>query len=309
MPRYNKLKVNMICVGREGDFAGGNSAGSSQVAGLFIGDVTTGLSLQDTTTGLSLEGSTTAISFTGSGAMERAIDFNQTVGTTTDGVLMRAGTGIGTNGLEFGTASQRAFALYLRPTAATGTFTGMRLRSIADPSSGATLSINNLHIQTSVIASKDAATINSLFVEIVPKGTNTITTARGMLINLDSAASQTMTTQMVAHLRVHTRGDETITNDYMLYLENEAVGGNGRQLDSFIQMAETNMSGGTKAAAYMIDAGTSTSMFATALMRIPDDEVVAWDDAQGSGDTEAGAIKVVVGSATRYIQLYSDAPA
>ncbi len=102
--------------------------------------------------------------------------------------------------------------------------------------------------------------------------------------------------------------DETITNDEMLRMENEAVGGNGRQLDSFIRCMTTSLSGGIKGAAYLIDGGTTTNLLATAVLRLPDDEVTAWDDATGVGDTEAGALKVVVGTATRYIQLFSDAP-
>jgi hypothetical protein len=153
--------------------------------------------------------------------------------------------------------------------------------------------------------------MNSAFVEFVPKGTNTIGTVRGLLVNLDSAAAVTISTQQtVAHFRIHTRGDETMSGtDELIRLENEAVGGNGRQMDSFIRCMETNMSGGTKSAAYLIDAGVGTNLLATAVLRLPDDEVTAWDDATGSGDTEAGAIKVVIGTSTRYILLYSDAPA
>ena len=190
-------------------------------------------------------------------------------------------------------------------TATSGTFTGMRLRSGVNPTSGSN-SVDNLLAQVSVESGKDAATVNVVFAEIIPKGTNTITTGRVLLLNADSAASQTMTTQIIAHLRVHTRGDETITNDEMLRLENEAVGGNGRQLDSYIRVMGTTLSGGIKGAAYLIDAGTGTDILATALLRIGDDQVVGWDT-QNTG-TSSGSIKVVVGTATRYIQLFSDTP-
>jgi len=271
-------------------------------------EVTCGIKLHDTNISGGIIGYTAGIVW--SGSFQRCMDIQPTIGTTTDGAVMRVGAGIGTSGLAFGTASQRAFAFYLRPTATSGTFTGMRLRCIADPASGA-VSIDNLLCQTSVVASKNATTINSGFFEIIPKGTNTIGTARCILTNVDSAASVTYSSGLInTHLRMHTRGDETMSGvDEMLRIENEAVGGNGRQMDSFIRCMETNMSGGTKAAAYLIDAGTSTSLLATALFRFPDDEVTAWDTATGTGDTEAGALKVVVGSATRYIQLFSDAPA
>lgn len=244
------------------------------------------------------------------GTTERAIDFNQTLGTTTDGVLMRAGTGIGSSGLEFGTAGQRAFALYLRPTAISGTFTGVRLRSIADAASGEALNVNNFHAQASVIASKDAAVINCGFFETIFKGTNDVDWARCLLTNVDSAAAVTVSAGLVnTHIRTHTRGDETMSGvDEQLRIENEAVGGNGRQMDSFIRCMATTMSGGIKSAGYLIDGGVDTSLLATAILRVPDDELTAWDTATGVGDTEAGALKVVVGTAVRYIQLWSDTP-
>jgi hypothetical protein len=255
---------------------------------------------------------TTGLDFTNATSVARAIDFGaMTVGTTTDGVLMRAGTGIGASGLAFPTASQRAFALYLRPTAISGTFKGMRLRSIADAASGSALNVDNFHAQASVIASKDAAVINCGFFETIFKGTNDVDWARCLLTNVDSAASVTVSAGLVnTHIRTHTRGDETMSGvDEMVRIENEAVGGNGRQMDSYIRCMATTMSGGIKGAAYLVDAGIDTSLLATAVLRLPDDEVTAWDDANGSGDTKAGAIKVVIGSAVRYIQLYSDAPA
>ncbi len=240
------------------------------------------------------------------GGTVNALDFTTTVpGTNTDGSLIKAAS----NGsrIPFSTAGQRGMAIFMDNTATSGTFTGMRLRSGVNPSSGAN-SVDNLLAQVSVESGKNATTVNVIFAEIIPKGTNTITTGRVLLLNADSAASQTMTTQIIAHLRVHTRGDETITNDEMLRLENEAVGGNGRELDSFIRVMGTSLSGGIKGATYLIDGGTATNLLSTAILRVPDDEVTAWDDATGVGDSEAGALKVVVGSAVRYIQLFSDTP-
>ncbi len=235
-----------------------------------------------------------------------AIDLSSLApGTNTDGSIMK----VGTNGarVAFSTAGQRGFAIFMDNTATSGTFTGMRLRSGVNPTSGAN-SVDNLLSQVSVESGKDATTVNVCFFELIPKGTNTITTGRVLLCNADSAASQTMTTQIIGHFRVHTRGDEMITNDEMLRLENEAVGGNGRELDSFIRCMGTTLSGGIKAAAFLIDGGVATNLLGTAILRVPDDEVTAWDAATGVGDTEAGALKVVVGTAVRYIQLFSDTP-
>lgn len=240
------------------------------------------------------------------GEIANAIDLSgMTTSTNTDGSILKVGTGTSSK-LAFATASQRGLALYMDNTATSGTFTGMRLRSGVNPSSGAN-SVDNLLAQVSVESGKDATTVNVGFFEIIPKGTNTITTGRVLLCNADSAASQTMTTQIIGHFRVHTRGDETITNDEMLRLENEAVGGNGRQLDSFIRVMGTTLSGGIKAAAYIIDAGTATDVCATALFRFGDDGVVASDASEISA-TSAGWLKIVVGSSTRYINLYSGSP-
>ena len=240
-----------------------------------------------------------------------AIDFsNLTPGTNTDGSLIKAGTN--SSKLPFATAGQRGIAIYMANTATSGTFTGMRLRTGADAASSAN-SVDNLLAQVSVESGKDATTVNVGFFEIIPKGTNTIGTARVLLLNADSAASQTMTTQIIAHLRVHTRGDETITNDEMLRLENEAVGGNGRELDSFIRCVPTSLSAGIKGAAYLIDGGTTATLLGTAFLRLPDDGSIANDTDTGSGtDLQfsdfTGFITVVIGSATRYIPLLTNKP-
>jgi len=239
------------------------------------------------------------------------IDFSSLVpGTNTDGSLIKAAT----NGsrIPFSTAGQRGMAIFMDNTATSGTFTGIRLRSGVNPSSGAN-SVDNLLSQVSVESGKNATTVNVCFFELIPKGTNTITTGRVLLLNADSAASQTMTTQIIAHLRVHTRGDETITNDEMLRIENEAVGGNGRKLDSYIRVMETNLSGGITGADYLIDGGTGTSLLGTAVLRLPDDGTVANDTDTGSAtDLQfsdfTGFLTVVVGSATRYIPLLTNKP-
>lgn len=250
----------------------------------------------------------TGIVWSAGATTARALDYQATTSSTTDGVIMRVGTGI-SGKIPFTISGMRGFALYMDNTATSGTFTGMRLRSGVNPSSGAN-SIDNLLCQVSVESSKDATTINSGFFEIVPKGTNVIGTARGLLVNIDSAATVTYSSQLTAaHIRMHTRGDETMSGvDEMLRLENEAVGGNGRTLDSFIRCMGTTLSGGIKGADYLIDGGTGTDLLGTAVLRLPDDEVTAWDDANGAGDTAAGAFKVVIGSAVRYVKLYSDAP-
>jgi hypothetical protein len=273
-------------------YVAGTSAAAQPLVPDADGDLTMGGNL-------TLNGATNALNFTGT-----------TPGTDTDGSLIKAGT----NGskIPFSTAGQKGIAIFMDNLATSGTLTGMRLRSAVNPASAAN-SVDNFLGQVSIESGKDATTVNVGFLEVIPKGTNTITTSRVLLLNADSAASQTVTDHIILHARVHTRGDETHTNDEMIRLENEAVGGNGRQLDSFIRITETNMSGGIKAAAYLIDAGTSTSLLATAVARIPDDGTVANDTDTGSAtDLQfsdfTGYLTVVVGSATRYIPLLTSKP-
>lgn len=59
--RVNRLKANMVCVGREDNLAGG----ASPASGLYIGDVATGIALQDVTTGFSVQTATTGLNLAG----------------------------------------------------------------------------------------------------------------------------------------------------------------------------------------------------------------------------------------------------
>ena len=262
-----------------------------------------------------LDGVTTGNAITISGTYERAFDLSSlTPGTTTDGVIMRVGSGIGTSALAMPDGS-RGFALYMRNTGTSGTLTGVRLRCVSDASATSN-GLNTLHVQSSVVATKSATTINSAFVEIVPKGsTQTIGTARGLLVNIDSAATLTYTSQLtVAHFRIHTRGDETMSGvDEMIRVENEAVGGNGRQMDSFIRCMGTTLSGGIKAAGYLIDGGVATDLLGTAFLRLGNDGTVCDNADPGNGSSTlnsdfTGFITVVIGTGTRYIPLMTNKP-
>lgn len=107
--RINRIKCNMLCVGREGDFAGGQ--GGSASTGIFIGDVTTALGIQDVTTGFSVQSATTGLSLA---SCTTALSVS---GTTTTGVSL-AGTlttgvtiGACTTGLAVTGATTNAIAI------------------------------------------------------------------------------------------------------------------------------------------------------------------------------------------------------
>ena len=257
--------------------------------------------------------STDAITITGT--YERGINMSSfTPGTTTDGVAIRIGSGIGASAMALPSGG-RGIATYFRSATVSGSITGMRLRGVADPVSGVTTALDTFLCQASVVSGKDATTINSALIEFTPKGTNVIGTVRGLLVNLDSAAAVTISTaQAVAHLRLHTRGDETMSGtDDMLLLQNEAVGGNGRQIDSYIRCLPTGMSGGILSAGYLIDGGVDADLLATAVLRLPDDGTICEASGAGTGDAGGadfvGFIKVVIGTTDMYIPLLTGTPA
>lgn len=258
------------------------------------------------------------IKLTGASAIKpegnvNAIDFSGLApGTNTDGSLIKAGTN--SSRVPFATAGQRGITLFFDNTATSGTFTGMRLRAGINPSSGSN-GADVLLVQASVESGKNATTVNAAFFEVIPKGTNTFSgSSRVCLMNADSAAAYTADEHLILHLRVHTRGDEAITNDdTILKLQNEAVGGNGRKLDSWIQCVPTSLSGGITGADYLIDGGTATTLLDTAVLRLPDDGTVANDTDTGSAtDLQfsdfTGYLTVVVGAATRFIPLLTSKP-
>jgi len=69
---------------------------------------------------------------------------------------------------------------------------------------------------------------------------------RGLTVHISQGASLSAANLYGILLNMQTRSDETITSDDVgLMIRNEAVGGNGRQMDSAIKIAGLNMGGGT----------------------------------------------------------------
>lgn len=116
------------------------------------------------------------------------------------------------------------------------------------------------------------------------------------------------------HAVIQTRGDENPGGDYAIAcLENEAHGGSGQQMDSFLLFKAAHLSAGKKAAGYLLDAGIATDLLATGFLRLPDDETVAHDTDTGGATTMQfadfkGFIKVKIGTADRYILLSDKKP-
>lgn len=208
------------------------------------------------------------------------------------------------------TVATNGIWITLKSTVVSGDLSGVRSK-VTSNSANTGANPRAFYGQAIVGASKFAGVVEGLLgVADLSAGTTDSDHICGVRGHISTGAGLTCNTSFYAvHGRAQTRGDESISGtDELICAENEAVGGNGRQMNAFFTAKVTNLSGGIKGAAYLLDGGTSTSLLATAVMRVPDDEVTGWDDATGAGDTAAGAIKVIVGSATRYIKLYSDAP-
>jgi hypothetical protein len=104
---------------------------------------------------------------------------------------------------------------------------------------------------------------------------STITTMRGGLIGTEWGAKDTVTNLKTLHLRGHSRnaaGDGSFGTGYALYIENEAVGGNGQAYDAGIYFKGTNLSAGNKAFDVGVDFSGAT--YTTAVQNWPTNPVI-----------------------------------
>ncbi len=102
--------------------------------------------------------------------------------------------------------------------------------------------------------------LNGLIAEAIGKSDSTAATIsmmRAGIFNAEWNSKDTVTDLRTLHVRIHTRNNATegyISNSgYGIYIENEAVGGNGQALNAGIYFKATNLSGGNKAFDYGID--------------------------------------------------------
>ena len=118
----------------------------------------------------------------------------------------------------------------------------------------------------------NAGVLMGFMAEAIGKSTSnasTITTMRGGLIGTEWGALDTVTNLKTLHLRGHSlnaAGAGSFGTGYALYIENEAVGGNGQAYDAGIYFKGTNLSAGNKAFTYGIDFSGGT--YGTADMKM-----------------------------------------
>lgn len=140
----------------------------------------------------------------------------------------------------------------------------------------------------------NASVLNGAKIEAIGKATTTgarIGTMRGLLVNTEWSAKDTITDLRILHLRTHTR-DATADGcvdgtSYGLYIENEAVGGNGQALDAGIYLDGTNLSAGNKAFTYGADFSGVATDIGTADFRFRSGGLIDNPDANTFTITEA----------------------
>lgn len=188
---------------------------------------------------------------------------------------------------------------------------GIRAEGIGNAASG-TPSIRGGNFKANMNASKTTGVLEGILAHAsVAEGSVTVAThVKGLAAFVSSGASATIANLYGGMIHVQTRGDETVTtDDVLLSLQNEAVGGNGRAMDSWIQLKTTNLSS-VNGAGYAVDGGVATDVLNTAVMRFGDDQTICSDDNQAilvdiSATANAGFMKVIVGTSTKYIALYN----
>ena len=110
----------------------------------------------------------------------------------------------------------------------------------------------------------DVGVLNGIVSEAIGKSGSTsatITTMRGGLSGAEWGAKDTVTNLFGHHIRIHSlnaAGEGSFGTGYGLYIENEAVGGNGQALDAGIYFKGTNLSAGNKAYTHGIDFSGAT---------------------------------------------------
>jgi hypothetical protein len=126
----------------------------------------------------------------------------------------------------------------------------------------------------------------------------TIAVMRGCLINTEWGDYDTVTNLKTLHVRTHSRNAAdagSFGTGYGIYIENEAVGGNGQAWDAGIYFKGTNLSAGNKAFTYGIDFSGGT--YGSADIKLSSGSVI--NDANGRwgiGTTVPKAVLDVIGA-------------
>lgn len=142
----------------------------------------------------------------------------------------------------------------------------------------------------------NAGVLNGALIEAIGKSdanAATIAVMRACLVNTEWGDYDTVTNLKTLHVRTHSRnaaGAGSFGTGYGIYIENEAVGGNGQAWDAGIYFKGTNLSAGNKAFTYGID--FSGSAYGTAEINLSSGGTIGGTQ----GDLRVIAGKVGVGT-------------
>lgn len=155
----------------------------------------------------------------------------------------------------------------LKSTVTSGDLTGARIKAHTLRETSGGPNVRGVYAQAmSDTSDKFAAMLQGGLFVAGYTGANTTATSiygvTGFISQGEGLLACTTLAAVQAHLQ--TRGDETITTHTGVLITNEAVGGNGRTMNSAIRITETNMGGGTKSFDVLIDAtGVNTTIHDT----------------------------------------------
>ncbi len=271
---------------------------------------TTGISIGNTTTGIAVTGTaTTGILVSGA-----CTDGIKVSGACTSAQIECSGTAVLASGEQAiyvnhpaETTATNGIWITLKSTVASGDLTGIRSRCYGNAAS-AGANVRGGYLEAKMAAgSKYAAMLEGTLSHAdYSQGSITVSgDVRGLTAHISQGASLNAANLYGILVSIQTRGDETITtNDAGIMIKNEAVGGAGRQMGSYILLDAAIMGGGTKGAGYAIDGGTATDLLATGFLRLPDDGTICADAGTSGSGTHAGHITVTIGESTKYIRLH-----
>jgi len=149
--------------------------------------------------------------------------------------------------------------------------TGIRSRANLITTDASTRTACGALLQAASSDGVDVGVLQGALIEAIGKSTiadATIINMRGALIGTEWEALNDISNLKTLHIRGHSRnaaGQGSFTIGYALYIENEAVGGNGQAYNAGIYFKGTNLSGGNSAYTYGIDFTGATYGTATIL--------------------------------------------
>ena len=165
--------------------------------------------------------------------------------------------------------------------------TALRSRAVLKTTDAPTKSAQGAVLQASNEDNIDVFVLQGALIEAIGKSdanASTITHMRGALIGSEWSAFDTVTNLKTLYVRTHTRnsaGAGSVSGTgYLVYLENEAVGGVGQQLDAGIYLKATNVST-PKAFDYGIDLSGATGEIATADIKLSEGSTISDNAATG----------------------------